>query len=374
MKPIRILHENVIMDPGGIETQLMRIYRNIDRSKVQFDFLVHREHKGAYDDEITSLGGKIFYTAPFNPFYYNRYMDSMRKVFDENPNYKIIVVHSELALGPLKVATEKNIPVRICFSHNNQNRINIKRFFLEYEKFFLKKYCTEMFAVSDIAAQYTFGKKTVNDKKVRLIKNGMIIDDFIFDIKKRMEKRQDLNLENKIIVGHIGRFMDQKNHIFLLEIFKELLKIRENAHLILIGEGKLENKIKNKIKSLKIEDNVSILGRRMDVGDLMSAMDIFVFPSFYEGFGNVAMEAQAAALPILMTDTISDEVIFSDFAYKMPLNAGAKKWAIKIDNILKKSAPRIDMSDVVAMAGYDIRKNAKWYENFYLDLYNKLNK
>lgn len=372
MEPIRVLHENVIMDPGGIETQLMRIYRNIDRSKVQFDFLVHRKHKGAYDDEITSMGGRIFYTEPFNPFYYNRYMDSMRRVFDEHSCYKVIVVHSELALGPLKVAAEKNIPVRVCFSHNNQNRINIKRFFLEYEKLFLKKYCTEMFAVSELAAQYTFGEKAVCDKKVKLIKNGMIIDDFIFDIKKRNNKRKELNLEDKLIVGHIGRFMDQKNHMFLLEVFKELLQIRPNAHLILIGEGKLEYKIKEKIKALGLENNVSILGRRMDVGDIMSAMDVFVFPSFYEGFGNVAMEAQTASLPILMTDTISDEVIFTDYAYKLPLDAGAEKWAIKIDNILKNGADRADMSDVVAGAGYDIKKTAKWYEEFYLDIYNKL--
>ena len=299
-------------------------------------------------------------------------MDSMRKVFEKYPYYKVIVVHSELALGPLKVAKEKNIPVRICFSHNNQNKINLKRFFLEYEKYFLKKYCTDMFAVSELAARYTFGNGVVEDNKVQLVKNGIIIKDFTFSLEKRISKRKELKLEDKCIIGHIGRFMEQKNHMFLIDVFKELLRSRKDVHLILVGEGRLENKIREKINTLGIKDNVTILGRRMDIGDLMKAMDFFVFPSFYEGFGNVIMEAQAASLPILMTSDISDEVIFSEYVHKMSLDEDAKKWAKKIDNVLKETVVRKDMSEIVSSAGFNILNTAKWYENYYLNLHKNI--
>lgn len=367
MKPIRVLHENVVMDPGGIETQLMRIYRNIDREKVQFDFMVHRPYKGAYDDEILSMGGKIYYTAPFNPFFYNEYMNSMINVFKENPYYKIIVVHSELALGPLKAAKKMSVPVRVCFSHNNQNKINLKKFFLEYEKFYLKTYCTDMFAVSEMAARYTFGNEVVNNKQVKIIKNGINIDDFIFDQDKRIIKRKELGLDDRIIVGHIGRFMEQKNHLFLLDVFNEFLKIRKDAHLILIGEGRLENQIRQKISKLGINKNVSILGRRMDIGELMQAMDIFLFPSFYEGFGNVVMEAQAAALPTLISDVLTNEVIYTDYAYKCSLGNEAKEWASKLNDIIDKSVVRKNMRSYVEAAGFDINKTTQWFENFYID-------
>lgn len=370
MEPVRVLHENVVMDPGGIETQLMRIYRNIDRHKVQFDFLVHRAYKGAYDDEILNMGGRIYYTAPFNPFFYNKYINTMKNVFKKHPEYKVFVVHSELALGPLKVAKEMGIPVRICFSHNNQTRINLKRFFLEYEKLYLKQYCTNMFAVSEIAARYSFGNDVVENNKVNLIKNGIEVSDYIFDEVKRNIKRKELGLEEKFVVGHIGRFMEQKNHIFLLEVFNEFKKVRKDAHLILIGEGRLESKIRNKISELGINDSVSILGRRMDVADLMKAMDVFLFPSFYEGLPNVVIEAQASALPVLMSDSISREVIFSDYVFNYSLTQKAKKWAYKLNEVLLNNIIRKDMSKVVAINGYNVREKAKWYEKIYLNLHN----
>lgn len=229
-----------------------------------------------------------------------------------------------------------------------------------------------MFAVSELAANYTFGNNAVKEQQVRIVKNGIDIKNFIFNMEQRLNKRQELNLENKCIIGHIGRFMEQKNHMFLLEVFKELLNYRTNVHLLLVGEGNLEGKIRDKIKKLDIDDKVSILGRRIDIGDLMKAMDLFLFPSFYEGFGNVVMEAEAAALPILMASTISDEVIFTEYVHKMSLNKGAKKWAETIDYILRKNMIRRDMSVSVSNAGHNIIEIAKWYEKYYLDLYKRI--
>lgn len=372
MEPIRILHENVIMDLGGIETQLMRIYRNIDRSKVQFDFLVHRAEQGAYDSEIRALGGKIHYAEPFNPFRHAQYITSMKKIFREHPEYKIMLAHSELALHPLKTAKEAGVPVRICYSHNGQLVVDLKRLFIEYEKLFLKTCCTKMFAVSESAARYTYGDKAVNEGKVRIIRNGIIIEDFVFDRQKRTAKRKELGLEGRFIVGHVGRFMKQKNHIFLLEVFKCLSDSEKDAHLLLVGEGRLENSIRQSVKKLGIAEKTTFLGNRMDVPDLMKAMDVFVLPSLWEGFPNVAIEAQASALPIFLSQNITAEAAFSKHAKRLPLALGAESWAKIIRESTRGDNEREDMSRFMSEQGFDVRETARWYQEFYMDTFQNI--
>lgn len=372
MEPIRILHENVIMDLGGIETQLMRIYRIIDRSKVQFDFLVHRAEQGAYDSEIRALGGKIHYAEPFNPFRHAQYITSMKKIFREHPEYKIMLAHSELALHPLKTAKEAGVPVRICYSHNGQLVVDLKRLFIEYEKLFLKTCCTKMFAVSESAARYTYGDKAVNEGKVRIIRNGIIIEDFVFDRQKRTAKRKELGLEGKFIVGHVGRFMKQKNHIFLLEVFKCLSDSEKDAHLLIVGEGRLENRIRQSVKKLGIAEKTTFLGNRMDVPDLMKAMDVFVLPSLWEGFPNVAIEAQASALPIFLSQNITAEAAFSKHAKRLPLALGAESWAKIIRESTRGDNEREDMSRFMSEQGFDVRETARWYQKFYMDTFQNI--
>lgn len=374
MEPIRILHENVIMDPGGIETQLMRIYRNIDRTKVQFDFLLHRTQKGAFDDEIRAMGGRIFYAEAFNPFRYMKYMNSMLKFFKAHPEYKIMIAHAELALGPLVCAKKAGIPVRICYSHNGRFAFSLKRCFMDFETLFLKKYCTNMFAVSELAARYTFGNKAVDAGKVRLIKNGLYVDEFIFNEEVRKAKRKELGLEDKFIVGHVGRFMQQKNHMFLLEVFAEIHKRRSDSHLILIGEGRLEEEIKAKANELKISEFVTLLGRRTDVNDLMKAMDMLLFPSLWEGFPNVAIESQASALPVYMSTNITEEAHFSQYSHRLDLAKGPEAWADEICRDFENPIERIDMSAKMIEEGCNVQATAKWYEQFYLDTYAQLNK
>lgn len=372
MEPIRILHENVIMDPGGIETQLMRIYRNIDREKVQFDFLLHRTQKGHFDDEIRAMGGRIYYANPFNPFHFASYVNSMRKFFKEHKEYRIMIAHAELALWPLIEAKKAGIPVRICYSHNGRFAFNLKRAFMDFETLFLKKYCTNMFAVSELAADYTFGKKAVAEGEVRLIKNGIIAEDFSFNPEVRNTKRKELKCEDKFLVGHVGRFMQQKNHTFLLDVFAELVKLNPDAHLVLIGEGRLEHEIRDKIKELGIENHVDLLGRRTDVNQLMQAMDCLLFPSLWEGFPNVGIEAQAAALPIYMSTNITKEADFSEFSHMLELDVGAKVWAKTIYEDSLHPLERKDMSHFIAENGYDVKATAKWYEKFYIETYRKV--
>lgn len=372
MEPIRILHENVIMDPGGIETQLMRIYRNIDRSKIQFDFLLHRTKKGIYDDEIHEMGGRIYYVEPFNPFHFFKYLRSMKDFFEHHHEYKIMIAHTELALCPLKTAANAKIPLRICYSHNGQFALNLKRCFMDFETLFLKKYCNEMFAVSKLAARYTFGEQAVNEGQVKVIKNGIIVEDYIYNESIRTHMREKLNLQSNYIIGHVGRFMKQKNHIFLLDVFANIVKECDNACLLLIGEGRLEKKIKKKINRLNLSDKVIILGRRKDVNDLMKAMDVLILPSKWEGFPNVAIEAQASALPVYMSDRITEEADFSQYSHRLPLNKGAEFWANTIISDSKKATERINMASIMIEKGFDVKITAKWYEEYYLNKIKKL--
>lgn len=372
MEPIRILHEVVMMDPGGIETQLMRIYRNIDRTKVQFDFLLHRTQKGAYDDEIRSLGGRIYYAEPFNPFRYAQYMNSMYRFFREHPEHKIMIAHTELALGPLICAKKAGIPMRICYSHNGRFALNLKRCFMDFETLFLKKFCTDMFAVSALAGRYTFGDKAVEDGRVRLIKNGIHVEEFVFDEEIRRSMRRELGLEDKLIIGHVGRYMQQKNHMFLLETFAEIHKRRPDAHLILIGEGRLEEQIREKARELNITDHMTLLGRRSDVNNVMKAMDLLLFPSLWEGFPNVAIEAQASALPVYMSENITEEAHFSQYSHRLSLDIGPVGWAEAICRDFEDPMPRIDMTEKMIEEGCNVRATAKWYEGFYLEHYARL--
>ena len=223
MEPIRVLQENVIMDPGGIESLLMNLYRHMDRDVVQFDFLLHRPQKGTFDDEIESLGGRIYRTEPFNPFHHQKYLKSMEEVLRAHPEYKIIHAHSELNYWPLKVAKKLRVPVRIAHSHNARSTINLKYFFLLYEKLFIKKAASDLFMCSTIAGEWSYGPKAVADGKCVFLKNGIEVEKYAYDEKVRAEVRRKMGLGDKLVIGHVGRFMQQKNHGFLIDIFKNIL-------------------------------------------------------------------------------------------------------------------------------------------------------
>ena len=367
MEPIRVLHENVVMDMGGIENLLMNIYRNIDREKVQFDFMVHRDKDAYFDDEIRNLGGRIYKCSPFNPIKHFKYMSDINKVLKEHPNYNIIHAHSELNMWPLKAAKKYNIPIRISHSHSTREIKDLKWIFMEYEKIFLKQQCTDLFACSIDAAKWLYGEKAVKQNKITYIKNGIKVDDFEFNVKIRNRIRRELNLENNFVIGHVGRFMKEKNHKFMLDIFKEIKKIKPNTALIFIGDGELEDEIKNKARKMGIANEIRFLGVRSDVKYLMQAMDIFLLPSFYEGLGIVLIEAQALGLESVVSENIPDEAFITDLVHKVSLEKDASYWAKKIIDIYNENKNRKGRQEDIVKAGYDIVNTAKFLEEFYLD-------
>ncbi len=364
MKPIRVLHENVIMDQGGIENLIMNIYRNIDRDKIQFDFLVHRSKKGCFDNEIRELGGKIYVTPPFNPLRHYQYINGIRGVLLNHPEYKIIHCHSELNMWPLRIAAKAGIPVRIAHSHNSKTSVDLKYFFMKYQQLTIKKYCTHMFMCSEEAGKWAFGDKGIKSENAYIVKNGIEADKFGYDPAIRKTVRAEFGIENKFVIGHVGRFMKQKNHTFLIDIFDEVLKRRSDAVLFLVGEGELEDEIRNKVKRLNIEKNVIFTGARNDVNRLYQAMDVFVFPSLWEGLGIVLLEAQTAGLLCFISDVVPKDSYVTNNLNYLPLR-DSKLWADKISavNITKRNSYVSD----VAKAGFDIKSTVDFLSEFYMN-------
>lgn len=370
MEPIRVLQCFTIMNRGGAETMIMNYYRNIDRSKVQFDFLVHREEKGAYEDEIKSLGGRIYRMPNIHPKNFSSYKKEIAKFLNEHKEYKIIHGNfSELGYFLYKEAKKQGVPTRIVHAHNYSKVFDAKSIFRFYWKHAMRPYVSHMFTCSKIAGEWLFGKK--ESKKAIMINNAIDSKKFSYSEDKSKAMKKELGVENKFVVGHVGRFNIQKNHEFVIDTFNEIKKQNNDSVLLLAGAGELENKIKEKVKELNLEDSVLFLGSRSDINDVMQAFDVFVFPSIFEGLGVVLIEAQAAGLKCFTSEgAVPLEAKVTNLLSYLPLHKGGKYWA---DEILKYRCgyDRRNTSEEIIKNNFDIKKNAKWFEEFYLNEYNK---
>ena len=353
------------MNRGGLETMLMNYYRHVDREKVQFDFLEHRKERSAYDDEIESLGGRIYRLPRLVPWR-KGYLAALNLFFDEHPEYKVVHVHQDcLSSVILKVAAQHNIPVRIAHSHNaNQNK-NLKYPIKLWYRRSIPRYATNLFACGRDAGDWMF-----NGAPYQIVNNAIDAVAYSCDPEKRIEMRQKLGLRDELVVGHVGRFNPQKNHLFLLDIFAVLLKKEPNAALLLVGGGEDMPKIQAKAQTLGIEEHVRFLGIRSDVADLMQAMDVFVFPSLYEGLPVTMVEAQAAGLACLISDKVPPECILTDNLVDiLPLSADPETWAEKI--LEKRNSPRTDRQSEIAARDFDITTEAVKLQEFYINAYEQ---
>lgn len=358
-EPIRVLHVVTYMGRGGLETMLMNYYRHIDRNRVQFDFLVHRDFKADYDDEILSLGGRIYHVSKLNPFSFH-YHHELNNFFKNHPEYKIVHVHQDcLSSFALKAAKRNHVSIRIAHSHNaNQDR-NLKYLVKRYFMKSIPKYATHLFACGKEAGDWMF-----QGSPFTIMNNAIDTDQFIYNQSIRENVRNTLNIDSNILViGHVGRFFYQKNHDFLIDIFNEVHRINKNTKLMLIGTGELEESIKEKVNNLHLKDNVMFLGNKNDVNQLMQAMDIFVFPSHYEGLPVTLVEAQASDLFIVKSNNVPSQCIMTPHILSLSLDSTAKEWAQQILNIHYQ---RGNTSRYIKDAGYDIKQNSQWLQDFYI--------
>lgn len=361
--PIRIAQVMGKMNSGGVESFVMNYYRKMDKDKIQFDFIVDEDSELPQKEEIEKLGGNIIRVPSYQHIF--KYMNRLIKIFNEN-NYEIVHSHlNSLSVFPLCCAYIAKVPYRIAHSHSTSNRKEkIKNILKNILKPFSKIFATNYFACSEHAGRWLFGDKTFDFGKVNIVHNAIDVDRFKFNEEIRKKVRKDLNLEGKFVIGHVGRFVTQKNHEFLIDIFNEVCKEKEESVLLLIGEGPLENKIRDKVKSLKLEKKVYFLNVRNDVNELMQAMDIFVFPSLYEGLGIVAIEAQCSGLKCICSTEVPNEVKVSNAIDFIELN-NITEWKYKI---LNADIHRIDCSNLLRKFGYDLENEVIEIFNIYREM------
>lgn len=358
-EPIRILNIVPNMRAAGIESFIMNVYRNIDREKVQFDFIVHNKRREFFDDEIEKLGGKIYRLSFKDDKNIVKYIKDLNNFFKNHKEYKIVHGHMQ-SMMPLYlyIAKKNKIPIRIAHSHNGSYEKTVKGFILHIFSRFSKKFSSHNIACSNLAGKYLFGKKSFI-----VIPNGIDVKKFEFNENIRKIVRNELNLSNEYVIGHVGRFELQKNHRFLIETFNEKLKENSNYVLLLVGEGKYEKEIKKLVKELNIQNKVKFLGVRNDMNRLYQAMDCFILPSLYEGLPVVGVEAQASGLKCLFSDTITKELKITPNAVFISLKS-KQKWLEEIDND-NNFENRKKFAKIVAQ-DFEIKNISKKLEKFYL--------
>lgn len=365
--PIRVLMLTTILNRGGLESMVMNYYRHIDRSKVQFDFVVHREQKGAFEDEIIALGGKIYRMMPIRPLTFGKYKKQIAQFLDEHPKYQIIHGHlSELGYFFYKEAAKRQIPVIIAHAHRSKMPLDLKWIMRTLFKYRMRRYLTHYFTCGQEAAVWLYGK---NKAKLAITqRNAIETLSFSFHEKNRKRTREEMAIEEStFVVSHVGSFQLSKNHTFLIDVFESLHKQFSNSILILIGDGELRKDIEKKCKELHIEQSVRFLGVRSDVSDLLQASDLLLFPSLFEGLPVTLIEAQCTGIPCLISDCIPEEVILTDLMTSLSLKDPAESWAKEALRIKERIVDRASYPTIIKEKGYDIQKNAEWLQNFYIN-------
>lgn len=358
---IRILQVVTHMNRGGLETMIMNYYRNIDRNVIQFDFLVHREYEADYDQEIGLMGGEIYRISALNPFSIS-YRKELNRFFKEHPEYQIIHVHQDcLSSIILKAASKNGVRVRIAHSHNISQDKNLKYIIKMYYRQFIPKYATDLMACGKQAGEWMF-----SGANFQIVSNAINSTDYIYNQGIREKIRKKLNLkQDDLIIGHVGRFSPPKNHQFLVEVFYALCE-KMNAKLLLVGDGDLKEFTVEQIERLNLNDKVIFTGVRTDVNELLQAMDVFVFPSIYEGLPVTMVEAQAAGLPCVISTNIPQEcVLIPELVQRLNLTDAKEEW---VNAILKLTTlKRKNTSESIKESGFDIKEAAKQLENFYIE-------
>ena len=363
-EPIRIAQIMGKWLGGGVESVVMNYYRHMDRTKIQFDFICDEDSTNIPYEEIEKMGGKVILIPPYQKVI--KYHKELKKIL-KNWNYKIVHSHiNTLSVFSLFAAKCAGVPVRIAHSHSTTNKKEFKKNIMkQILRPFSKLFATDYMCCSELAGRWLFGNKEYDKGNVYLLNNAIDVDKFKFDENIRNAKRQELNIDdNTLVIGHVGRFVEQKNHRFLIDVFNEVHKQKSNSVLLLVGQGPLMHEIKEKVKKLGLENYVLFLGQRNDTNELYQAMDLFVLPSLYEGLPVVGIEAQASGLLCVLSDDMTKETKVLDATEFLSLNQSVEEWA---NDIIKKHSKyeRKDVKNIIADNNFDIIFESKKLENKY---------
>lgn len=361
-KPIRIAHIIGKWVGGGVEATVMNYYRHINHEEIQFDFICDSDSTNIPYEEIKKLGGKVVLIPPYQ--HVISYQKELKKLFKVE-NYEIVHSHiNALSVFPLHAAKKAGVPIRIAHSHSTTNKKEWKKNLLKQILRPLSKvYATDYMCCSELAGRWLFGDKAYNEGKVYLLNNAIDLEKFAYDEKTRKMKREELEITDEtLVIGHVGRFVAQKNHTFLIDIFNEVHKKNSNSVLLLAGQGPLVEEIKAKVNNLGLTNSVKFLGQRNDINELYQAFDVFLLPSLYEGLGMVLIEAQCAGNYCICSTEVPSVVKMSDNLEFANLNDSPDEWANKI--ISRKSTKEKSIQDI-RKSGYDIVQEVKKLQNYY---------
>ena len=354
------------MSRAGIETMLMNYYRKIDKNEIQFDFLCNKAEIGEYEDEIRLLGGRIYRTPGLNPFKFHSYLVYMKRLFAEHPEWNIIHAHNDAFVAySLFAAKCNNIPVRISHVHCASFPRTYKLPLAIFCRAMIPFCCTHKWACGIKAGVFYYGKNVVNDPEFHVHNNAIDVSMYKYNEEKRECIRKKYSLDRCKVIGHIGRFDYQKNHDFLIDVFADIEKKDPSARLMLLGEGHLKNKVKEKVKRLGLEDKVIFTGSVSNTNDFYQAFDVFVMPSRWEGLPVTALEAQTADLPCVFADSITKEVNILQTNKFLSLKAPISIWSDIILMTISNHLARVDRCKEITDAGYNINVQVQKLADIY---------
>lgn len=357
-EPLRIAQVLNRMDSGGIEAVVMNYYRHVDRDRIQFDFYFAADSAFPQREELERLGAGIFLVPPYShPLAYHR---ALYRAFKAR-EYTIVHAHlSTMSVFALFAAWRAGVPVRICHNHTTAHWGEGKKTLLKYIlRPFNKLFATDYFACGEKAGRWMYGNRCFDAGQVHVMPNAIDVKKFEYDQAARVRLRDELDIpQDAFVMGHVGRFMYQKNHPFLLQVFEEVLRLRSNAWLLLVGDGEQQEAIRQSARERGLESRVIFTGARKDVSKLYSAMDVFCLPSFYEGLPVVALEAQANGLPCVFSNQMTREILLTSNAVRLGLD-DPQKW---VGTILESCR----RTDKLQNRQYDIEATQQDLSRFYI--------
>ncbi|WP_066186687.1 glycosyltransferase family 1 protein [Gracilibacillus timonensis] len=355
-KKIKVLHVVGAMNRAGTETMLMNVYRNIDYQKVQFDFISYSQKEAHYDQEIRELGGNVIRLRKTNSSL------AIYQVIKKYGPYDVIHAHTLFHCGiSMMAARLAGVKIRISHAHTTLDDSEgiIRKLYLKMMRYFITQYSTHLLACSKEAGKYLYGKKLLGDAKYTYFPN--VIDYYPYLHKSETQVQQFITqqgFDKYIIIGHIGRFMEAKNHKFLLKIMKEVIKKEPAAKLLLVGDGDLREEIEAVAATEGLSDYICFIGVRDDIPTMLHSMDVFVFPSIYEGLGLVLLEAQASGVPCIVSEAIQPEADLQvDLFTKLSLSDKPSLWADKIiEKAGQKEYNQTKISNGLEYNGYSVKQ------------------
>lgn len=375
MKKVKVIHM-APLGSGGISNLTVTIHEMIS-SSIQFDYLVFRNQKEFLEDKALALGGKkqvIDVSGVKNDIL--RFFVKMKKMTQLFRREKYDVVHVD-ASTPFDVfvaiaAKFARVKTIVMHSHNDDfdTKKPLRDILIPIYKLLMKLVVTDYFTISEESAKFMFPSSVYKSKKYTLIRNGVDSRKYAFNNETRTHIREKLGVNDKIVIGHVGRFVYQKNHDFILEAFEKFHSLHPNSVLLLVGEGELFKKMQDKAAQMQIQDSVIFFGVTYDIPQVLHAMDLFIFPSRFEGLGIVAVESQANGVPTVCADTIVEEVNITDCFFRVN-GWDTNIWAKEMYNVYTTTPHTSDCRDQIAAGGYDIRKTVEELEKFYLTSANK---